>query len=301
MFEWVRPWAVDTMVCGAGALAAVTLIQASLPAHTSLPSEAVESSPAPTEAVPAAATPLGRDLVAFVQPVAGYPVISPFGLRKLPWEEHGRLHAGVDIAAPSGVKVRATADGVVTRTGEDGGFGRFVEIRHPGGLLSVYTHLGVIDTSPGSLVKGGDAVGKIGSTGSSTGAHLHFEIRGKRDQPLNPALFLGRRFATAEALPLEAASRTPRYVRVAYVSYIPKGKRELMQAREAEREETALAKIAERKAMVEDKAEAAAVKIFPGATVAAADEMPVTEINLHPRAARKNGGERVHTTIDLEG
>src|SRR6185436_15626817 len=65
-------------------------------------------------------------LIAFVEPVPGHAVVSPFGLRQLPWEEGGRLHEGVDISADSGVPVRAVADGVVVNAGVNGGYGRFV-------------------------------------------------------------------------------------------------------------------------------------------------------------------------------
>ncbi|RAK58200.1 M23 family peptidase [Phenylobacterium deserti] len=179
-------------------------------------------------------------LIAFSDPLPGYEVGSPFGLRQLPWEEAGRLHAGVDIQAPAGEPIRAAADGVVTRIGQEGGYGRFVEITHAEGLTTLYGHMGAFlpDLKTGDAVKAGQPVGKIGSTGTSTGAHLHFEVRDRKDRPLNPELFLGRSFAAAEDLPLREALRVPRRVRVAYVSMIPKSKQELMEAkRQAELEE----------------------------------------------------------------
>lgn len=161
---------------------------------------------------------------AFLSPLAGHEINSAFGLRQLPWEEGGRLHQGVDIAAPVGTPVRATTFGIVVRGGVDGGFGRFVEVRHKGGFTSLYAHLGraAEGMKRGALVRPGAVVGYVGSTGRSTGAHLHFEIR-KGGRPLNPASFIDRQFATRADLPLKSAARVPRRVRIAQVSDWPPG------------------------------------------------------------------------------
>lgn len=160
----------------------------------------------------------------FISPLAGHEINSPFGLRKLPWEEGGRLHQGVDMAAPTGTPVRATTLGLVTRSGVDGGYGRFVEVRHKGSFVSIYAHLGRAADGlvRGKLVRPGDIVGYVGSTGRSTGAHLHFEIR-RNGRPLNPAAFIDRQFATHADLPLRSAARVPRKVRIAQVSDWPPG------------------------------------------------------------------------------
>ncbi|CAN7479116.1 M23 family metallopeptidase [Phenylobacterium sp. LjRoot219] len=222
-----RHWLIDALMGGGVALALITAAHAALPRVERLaPQRPIAPRPAAPAEPPA--------FIAFTSPTPGFPVISPFGLRQLPWEEGGRLHAGVDIAAPSGVPVLAVADGVVVRSGVDGGYGRTVELRHAGGLSSVYGHLGQLlpQLVPGLAVKAGTPVGAIGSTGTSTGAHLHFEIRDDKGRPLNPELFLDRRFAAADDLPLRDAQRFGRRVRVAYVSNIPKAKREEMEARE---------------------------------------------------------------------
>lgn len=157
----------------------------------------------------------------FVSPLAGHAVNSPFGLRKMPWEEGGRLHEGVDIAAPAGSLVRATMGGVVLRSGVDGGYGRFIEVRHASGLTSLYAHLGrLAPLKTGTVVEPGQVVGYVGSSGRSTGAHLHFEIR-YDGKPLNPVVFLGRAFKTEADLPLTLAAQFPRRVRVAQVSNWP--------------------------------------------------------------------------------
>lgn len=174
------------------------------------------------------------------EPVPGHEVNSPFGLRRMPWEKHGRLHEGVDIAAPVGMPVLAVADGVVTRAGNSPSYGRFVEVKHAEGLVSFYAHLGRIDphAKPGAAVKRGRAIGKIGSSGTSTGPHVHFEIR-QDERPLNPVAFIGREFATAEDLPLRTAARYSQRVRVAQVSFVPETKRALMEgSRKAQKAET---------------------------------------------------------------
>ncbi|MDP3174737.1 MAG: M23 family metallopeptidase [Phenylobacterium sp.] len=232
-------WRLDALVGAAAALVALSAAHASLP-ETATPM----ARPAHVAAAPVVVTPEPVSLIAFSEPVPGRAINSPFGLRKLPWEEGGRLHEGVDIAAEPGEAVLAAADGVVTRAGSDGGYGRFVEVRHAEGLTTLYAHLGAIDAAaiPGAAVKSGVRIGAIGNSGSSTGPHLHFELRDARDRPLNPTLFLDRSFATADDLPLARAARIPRGVRIAYVSHIPQAKRELMEDREQAKLEAAEAK-----------------------------------------------------------
>jgi hypothetical protein len=232
---------------GAGlALILITAAEAALPHVRRLapepaqPTRALAAAPhAPAATARASAQPV---LISFRDPIPGYPVVSPFGLRQLPWEGGGRLHCGVDIAAPTGLPVQAAADGVVTRVAVDPGYGRFVELKHAAGLSTRYAHLSRFEPgiAPGVAVKAGQPVGMIGSTGSSTGAHLHFEVRDDADRPLNPELFLGRSFAQAADLPLRDAQRFSRVVRIAYVSNIPWMKREAMdEMMEARAEPTA--------------------------------------------------------------
>lgn len=138
--------------------------------------------------------------------MAGHLVNSPFGLRRMPRERHGRLHRGVDIAAPSGTPVAAVEDGVIVRARTSASYGRFVEVKHEGELNSFYAHLGRIErgAKAGTQVSGGTIIGRIGSSGISTGPHLHFEIR-RGETPLNPTAFIGREFA-AEQLPMKTAA-----------------------------------------------------------------------------------------------
>lgn len=185
-----------------------------------------------TKAVPTAATQREDEaLIVFEEPVPGHAVVSPFGLRQLPWEGSGRLHEGVDISADNGVPVVAAADGVVVEAGTKGGYGRYVAVRHAERLTTYYAHLGAIgaNVKPGLAVKAGQQIGQIGSTGVSTGPHLHFEIRDAQKRPLDPSMFLGKAFAEAGDLPLDKAKRYSGRVRMAYVSFIPESKRALME------------------------------------------------------------------------
>jgi len=222
-------WKVDAVLGVSAALMAFTVAQAALPTPPvqTRPIAYVVKAPTPAPA------PEPAVLIAFSEPLPGQSIVSPFGRRQLPWEEQGRLHAGVDIAADAGRPILASADGVVVRVAQDGGYGRFVEVKHAEGLTTLYAHMGKVlpNITSGVAVKAGTPLGLVGSTGSSTGAHLHFEIRDRQDRPLNPSLFLDRKFATSEELPLRAALRMPRGTRVAYVSRIPASKRGLMQAK----------------------------------------------------------------------
>jgi len=191
------------------------------------------SAPAPVEVEPVEPEPL----LVMGEPVPGHGVNSPFGLRRMPWENHGRLHEGVDIAAPVGKPVLAAAEGFVMRSGNSSSYGRYVELVHAEGLTTLYAHLGRIDPKAmkaGAKIAAGQTIGKIGSSGTSTGPHVHFEIR-KKDKPLNPVAFMGREFASAEELPIKSAARYSKRVRVAEVSFIPETKRALMEGKDAKR------------------------------------------------------------------
>ena len=212
---------------GTGLAAVLMGAVAVVSAHASLPSRAEAAArlvPAVPPAVVASHPSIDQAKFAFLAPLNGFAVNSPFGLRKLPWEEGGRLHEGVDIAAPIGTPIRVTLAGTVLRTGVDGGYGRFVEVAHGDGLTSLYAHLG--RTAPGlkagMALPTGFVVAYVGDSGRSTGSHLHFEIR-EDGRPLNPVAFMGRTFATAGDLPLRDAARVPRLVRIARVSDWPKG------------------------------------------------------------------------------
>jgi murein DD-endopeptidase MepM/ murein hydrolase activator NlpD len=117
-----------------------------------------------------------------IWPVSG-PVTSGFGVR---W---GRLHAGIDIAPGYGTPVKAAKAGTVIMAGSNGGYGNCVIIDHGGGLSTLYGHMSKITVGDGESVKQGEQVGNVGSTGSSTGPHLHFETR-INGSPQNPMRYL---------------------------------------------------------------------------------------------------------------
>ena len=117
-----------------------------------------------------------------VWPVNG-PLTSPFGMR---W---GRLHAGVDISAPTGTPIRAAASGRVVLLGWTGGYGNYTCVQHGSGLSTCYAHQVRYGTSMGASVSQGQVIGYVGNTGNSFGAHLHFETR-INGTPVDPAGYL---------------------------------------------------------------------------------------------------------------
>jgi murein DD-endopeptidase MepM/ murein hydrolase activator NlpD len=114
---------------------------------------------------------------------------SPFGVRMDPFVRGPAIHSGVDMRGDTGDPVRATATGTVTVAGVNGGYGKMVEIDHGSNLTTRYGHLSAIDVTIGQSVKIGQIIGKIGSTGRSTGPHLHYETRVDGDA-VDPQKFL---------------------------------------------------------------------------------------------------------------
>ena len=118
-------------------------------------------------------------------PMSSARLTSGFGTRYHPTLGGQRFHAGVDLAAPTGTPVSATASGRVTRAGWAGGYGILVAIDHGGSRETRYAHLSALAVLPGETVKQGQVIGYVGSTGRSTGPHLHYETR-VAGQPTNP-------------------------------------------------------------------------------------------------------------------
>lgn len=117
-------------------------------------------------------------------PVSGH-LTSSFGMRFHPILGYSRMHAGVDFGAPYGAPIYAVTDGVVTYAGRHGGHGNFVQLRHADGLGTGYAHLSRIATYAGARVRRGQVIGYVGSTGLSTGPHLHYEVY-RNGQTVNP-------------------------------------------------------------------------------------------------------------------
>ncbi|WPM32240.1 peptidoglycan DD-metalloendopeptidase family protein [Hydrogenobacter sp. T-2] len=123
----------------------------------------------------------------------GYPVsgniTSTYGLRKNPFGRGYEFHTGIDIEAPQGTPVRATADGVVVLADRFGNYGKTVIIRHPTGYSTLYAHLSRIEVHNGQRIRAGQTIGRVGSTGRSTGPHLHYEVI-LDNKALDPMKFL---------------------------------------------------------------------------------------------------------------
>jgi len=127
--------------------------------------------------------------VPIANPAPGAVVTSGFGFRSDPILGVSALHPGIDFRDAVGSNVPATAAGVVTRAGRTGGYGNMVEIDHGGGYSTRYAHLSEIDVKIGEKVALGQTIGKSGSTGRSTGPHLHYEVR-HNGKAVNPVSFL---------------------------------------------------------------------------------------------------------------
>lgn len=120
-----------------------------------------------------------------VKPVTGT-ITSRFGAME---DIRDHSHKGMDIAAPKGTPIKAAADGTVTYSGEMGGYGNLVIITHKNGIQTYYGHCSKLYVSKGENVEAGDVIAAVGSTGFSTGNHLHFEIR-KNGEQINPQKYL---------------------------------------------------------------------------------------------------------------
>jgi murein DD-endopeptidase MepM/ murein hydrolase activator NlpD len=120
----------------------------------------------------------------FIWPVNGA-VTSGFGPRRHPISGGSRMHNGIDIGASSGTPIKAADDGTVVMAGSNGGYGNWTLVDHGGGLATGYAHQSSIGVSRGQRVSRGEVIGRVGSTGASTGPHLHFEVRINGD-PVDP-------------------------------------------------------------------------------------------------------------------
>ncbi|NOZ32731.1 MAG: peptidoglycan DD-metalloendopeptidase family protein, partial [Alphaproteobacteria bacterium] len=123
-------------------------------------------------------------------------ISSPYGNRKDPFRGNAAFHSGLDIRAPQGKTVSAAGAGEVIFAGWNGGYGKFVAIKHPNGVVTRYAHMSKVLVSVGQMVTEGEPVGRVGSTGRSTGPHLHFEVR-INDKTADPNRFItaGRRLS----------------------------------------------------------------------------------------------------------
>lgn len=132
---------------------------------------------------------VAMDRLPFGRPVTGVRQTSGFGRRIDPFRKRWSMHNGVDWAGPVGTPIKATAEGVVTFSGWMSGYGRVIEIRHAFGYETRYAHLSRMSVEVGDRVERGDVIGKMGSSGRSTGSHLHYEVR-IGGSAIDPAKFI---------------------------------------------------------------------------------------------------------------
>ncbi len=128
----------------------------------------------------------GSVAIPSTQPVKGTALTSGYGVRSDPFRGRAAMHAGIDLAAPIGTPIYATADAVVNRSEWAGGYGNLIELNHGRGIQTRYGHLTRSNVRAGQKVKRGELIGFMGSTGRSTGSHLHYEVRidGKAVNPI---------------------------------------------------------------------------------------------------------------------
>lgn len=135
----------------------------------------------------------------FTLPVTGAAISSGFGWRVHPITGQRKLHKGIDFAAPTGTPIFAAAEGVVTYAGwTDDGYGNVVELRHQNGELTLYAHTNKVYVAKGQTINKGQAIAEVGSTGRSTGPHLHFEIQPDGRTSVDPMDYLQLRQVTLD-------------------------------------------------------------------------------------------------------
>ncbi|MDR2258916.1 MAG: M23 family metallopeptidase [Treponema sp.] len=120
----------------------------------------------------------------FIWPVPGY-ITSPYGFRKSPFTGARQFHSGLDIGSPTGTPIRAAMSGRVSAVGWDDAFGNYVVVSHHSGYRTLYAHMSVVRVKSGAYVGTGERIGDVGSTGLSTGPHLHFTVY-KNGVTVNP-------------------------------------------------------------------------------------------------------------------
>jgi murein DD-endopeptidase MepM/ murein hydrolase activator NlpD len=142
------------------------------------------------------------------RPVDSFRYTSSFGVRSDPFRRTATMHAGIDLAAPTGTPVHATADGIVSRAEVASGYGNLVQLDHGASVQTRYGHLSQILVKSGQRVHRGDVIALVGSTGRSTGSHLHYELR-VADRAIDPLPFMAggdEQLALQQAVGPSAAS-----------------------------------------------------------------------------------------------
>jgi murein DD-endopeptidase MepM/ murein hydrolase activator NlpD len=143
-------------------------------------------------------------------PIDGARMSSGFGMRRHPVLGYSRMHRGTDFAAPTGTPIYAAGNGTIDFIGNNRGYGRYVRIRHSGGLATAYAHMSRFakGLERGSRVEQGEVIGYVGTTGLSTGPHLHYEVlqNGTQINPMAVDLPTGRNLEGSELAAFRAAA-----------------------------------------------------------------------------------------------
>ncbi|MBC7158558.1 MAG: M23 family metallopeptidase [Porphyrobacter sp.] len=159
--------------------------------------KAIESARPAVQASGIIAAPVARVAVPSRMPVDGVRLSSDYGMRSHPVLGGRRAHNGVDLAGASGTPVYATADGLVARADYYGSYGNYIQIEHGGELQTRYAHLSGFAVGAGQRVVKGQLIGYVGSTGRSTGPHLHYEVR-VAGRPVDPRPYMVAQLAAGE-------------------------------------------------------------------------------------------------------
>ena len=142
-----------------------------------------------------------------INPVEIMKFSSGYGYRTAPTRGASRNHKGLDIPGPVGTPIYATADGTIGRAEWVGGYGKFVEINHGNAVQTRYGHLSAMNVTPGQRIRKGEILGYMGSTGRSTGSHLHYEVR-IAGEAINPIAFLSPLKSDPSGAKILLASKT---------------------------------------------------------------------------------------------
>jgi murein DD-endopeptidase MepM/ murein hydrolase activator NlpD len=142
-------------------------------------------------------------------PIDGARLSSGYGLRKHPVLGYKKMHKGVDFAAPTGTPIYAAGDGVIEKAGWFSSYGKYIRIRHNSELKTAYAHMSRIKAKQGTRVKQGDVIGYVGTTGRSTGAHLHYEVllNGQQTNPRSVNLPTGEKLTGNQLAKFKEASK----------------------------------------------------------------------------------------------
>ncbi|KKS58388.1 MAG: Peptidoglycan-binding LysM [Candidatus Nomurabacteria bacterium GW2011_GWF1_42_40] len=137
----------------------------------------------PTDDIPSSTPKKSNTIQSTLKNIAGYFINPVPEFKRKSQGLHGPGMRGIDLAAPTGTRILASAPGTVifARLGYNGGYGNMVTIQHPNGTKTLYAHMSRIATKVGARVERGELIGYVGSTGRSTGPHLHFEVFGARN------------------------------------------------------------------------------------------------------------------------